>query len=1072
MMRQKHIQRPQPKIKAAFSKQRAHRALCTALGAATLLFGCIGPASPVQAQDITTGLVGHWEFDGDYTDSIGANDGSVIGDTTIIDGRVGSGAVYFDGDNDGVDFGDVTIMDGLGQATYCLWVKTSMVLSTETISVLRKDLSFNAFQYSPANGGWRTVLFTPSFIATNVYSEDIVDTNGTWQHFCSVYNGANLTLYKNGQNTGLSFAKSGNIADSAVSLIFGITEANDEDYEGAIDDVRFYNRPLTADDIAELYKQYTLSQCGNSYDAGKIIFNQDYAVMQYCNGTEWVNMGKEASILYGQKSTDTKKLVAWWKLNETSGATITDSSGNGNDGTWTDGVNNDVTEETTTGIVSSALTFDGIDDSIVVASPASMSFASGSSFTVSAWVKVSSCDSSGSKVFEKKQLSYEQLQLQCYSSDNLPRFSVRDSNSIDADAVGSTPINDNNWHLWTGVKDGNTVYLYIDGVLEDTQTAAFTGNWNDGEIRIGDSIDGGPRLIDGKIDDVRVYNYALSSTEVEKIASTAQSCPATDNGLVGYWTMDETSGATIADSSGQGNNGTWTDGVNNNVTDETMAGQVGTALSFDETVNNVITVPHAPELDLNSGYTVSGWVYFDSGAVVDVNPSWISKNNPGGWGSGWAIGRTSGGGNIVDGKIRLITSHARDFNDPDAISFTGWVYPVDTWVYVTITWDGAYNKYYLNGALLASETDAITVPPDTSTGDLLIGFAETNDYSEYQDGALDDLRLYNRALNDTEIAALYGASGGTCNASLCENPIGYSGELIFNSDDNVMQYCDGSEWIGLGPASAGGAGCSGPSGEAGSLIYNSDFDILQYCDGGDWRGIGADPTATVLADGLIGHWKLDETTGSSIVDSAGTSNGTWNDNSGNSVAEETTAGPVNKGITFDGTDDYIDLSATAVGTGSYDDITIAGWYKSAGTSVSDDQYMVILGDPVGGSRDVFMVGIDTAKRVRVLIESTAGNGENYGGTSDVVDQSWHHIAATRTKAVGGDINIYVDGVLEASYEVEDIHEDRTLTILGHSFIGDDPGATEQVNGTLDDIRVYNRALSGGEIAALYELGNP
>ncbi len=1055
MMREKHIQRPDPSTNGAFiSKQRAHRALCTALGAATLLFGCIGPASPVQAQDITTGLVGHWEFDGDYTDSIGANDGSVIGDTTIIDGRVGSGAVYFDGDNDGVDFGDVTIMDGLGQATYCLWVKTSMVLSTETISVLRKDLSFNAFQYSPANGGWRTVLFTPSFIATNVYSEDIVDTNGTWQHFCSVYNGANLTLYKNGQNTGLSFAKSGNIADSAVSLIFGITEANDEDYEGAIDDVRFYNRPLTALDIAELYNYSTLYQCGNSYDAGKIIFNQDYAVMQYCNGSEWVNMGKEASVLYGQKSTPTKELIRWWRLDETSGTTAADSSGNGEDATMGGGLTG---ADSIPGPVGTALYFDGVDDDVNFTD---INFAASDPWTISLWL----LDPGGSGYYFGRRGVIDAF----ISWNGDYAF---DDDSTNVPFVSTAPyLNQWTHHVYAADGAGN-LDVYMNGTLVNTITIDSD---NDGVMfeNIGHAYYNTNEAKEVGIDDVRIFNYALSQPEVEKIFNSAKSCPATDNGLVGYWTMDETSGATIADSSGQGNNGTWTDGVNNNVTDETMAGQVGTALSFDETVNNVITVPHAPELDLNSGYTVSGWVYFDSGAVVGVNPSWISKNNPGGWGSGWAIGRTSGGGNIVDGKIRLITSHARDFNDPDTISFTGWVYPVDTWVYVTITWDGAYNKYYLNGALLADETDAVTVPPDTSTGDLLIGFAETNDYSEYQDGALDDLRLYNRALTDTEIAALYGASGGTCNASLCENPIGYSGELIFNSDDNVMQYCDGSEWIGLGPASAGGAGCSDPSGEAGSLIYNSDFNILQYCDGGDWRGIGADPTATVLADGLIGHWKLDETTGSSIVDSAGTSNGTWNDNSGNSVAEETTAGPVNKGITFDGTDDYIDLSATAVGTGSYDDITIAGWYKSAGTSVSDDQYMVILGDPVGGSRDVFMVGIDTAKRVRVLIESTAGNGENYGGTSDVVDQSWHHIAATRTKAVGGDINIYVDGVLEASHEVEDIHEDRTLTILGHSFIGDDPGATEQVNGTLDDIRVYNRALSGGEIAALYELGNP
>ncbi len=62
-----------------------------------------------------------------------------------------------------------------------------------------------------------------------------------------------------------------------------------------------------------------------------------------------------------------------------------------------------------------------------------------------------------------------------------------------------------------------------------------------------------------------------------------------------------------------------------------------------------------------------------------------------------------------------------------------------------------------------------------------------------------------------------------------------------------------------------------------------------------------------ITSNLVGHWKLDETSGSTIVDSAGSANGTWSDGSGNDVAEETGKAVISRGLTFDGVEDYIDL---------------------------------------------------------------------------------------------------------------------------------------------------------------------
>lgn len=73
----------------------------------------------------------------------------------------------------------------------------------------------------------------------------------------------------------------------------------------------------------------------------------------------------------------------------------------------------------------------------------------------------------------------------------------------------------------------------------------------------------------------------------------------------------------------------------------------------------------------------------------------------------------------------------------------------------------------------------------------------------------------------------------------CSSPTGTEGAYFYNVDYNVMQYCNGLNWIAMGPViGAGGGSCSSPSGTAGKMIYNSDYTALQYCNGTSWIKIG------------------------------------------------------------------------------------------------------------------------------------------------------------------------------------------------------------------------------------------
>ena len=62
--------------------------------------------------------------------------------------------------------------------------------------------------------------------------------------------------------------------------------------------------------------------------------------------------------------------------------------------------------------------------------------------------------------------------------------------------------------------------------------------------------------------------------------------------------------------------------------------------------------------------------------------------------------------------------------------------------------------------------------------------------------------------------------------------------MIYNTDDHVLQFCDGANWLAMGEAGDGGAGCTNPTAPEGEVIFHDDIKVMQYCEGDDWVGIG------------------------------------------------------------------------------------------------------------------------------------------------------------------------------------------------------------------------------------------
>lgn len=204
------------------------------------------------------------------------------------------------------------------------------------------------------------------------------------------------------------------------------------------------------------------------------------------NGTEWV----DAYLNDG--------LVAYYPFD----GDVKDYSGNGLDGT----------DNTSAGYVagrvgSSGKDYDGSDDSVDVGDDASLNFGTGD-FTVSAWVNPSNLPNNH-YVISKYRPGYV-----LYINGSAFRFRVDDGTNATDLSSTTTPSTDTWYHLF-GIRSGGTSYLYVDNVEEASASADIDVASSNG-LTIGAQHDG-TNYYDGVIDDPRIYNRGISSTERDQI---------------------------------------------------------------------------------------------------------------------------------------------------------------------------------------------------------------------------------------------------------------------------------------------------------------------------------------------------------------------------------------------------------------------------------------------------------------------------------------------------------------------------------------------------------------------------
>jgi len=359
--------------------------------------------------------------------------------------------------------------------------------------------------------------------------------------------------------------------------------------------------------------------------------------------------------------------ISYWKFNEGTGTTAYDSAGS-NNGIFGTGSSAPTWANDSQCVSGKCLSFDGTNDYLNMGNSSAIT-SSTSQKSISAWIKVTGGESTWRTVIAP-------------SSSDLFHFQIQDTNKLQIyfygpskEALSTTLFNSSNFNKWfyiTAVWDGAYAKIYINGIEENRSTAG-SGSLTSATSNL--YVGNGYNLIrpfNGQIDEVKVYNTALTTDEIKqdynlgsaiKFGSTTQTIGATTTSLnycipgdtsycatpIAEYNFEENTGTVASDTSGNNNNGTfgtgssaptWSSGHSTN----------SNGVSFDGTndyiqINNLNSTPtsytisfwgkrntisnsYAVVLGLTSPYKNAVWIYENGNiAFGDANGTWASWNS-------------------------------------------------------------------------------------------------------------------------------------------------------------------------------------------------------------------------------------------------------------------------------------------------------------------------------------------------------------------------------------------------------------------------------------------------------------
>ncbi len=906
-----------------------------------------GPSASVN-QDVKRGLVGFWKFDdgaGQTTDDSSDlnNDGTrgltsseASDDPTWTSGKTGNGgALDFDSTTDLMNVGDdidFEFPSTTAQFSIAAWVKTDTTPSATNYTIAGKYNSTGLREYYLyINSSNQPLLFLSDdgtgVDATTRTSSSAI-TVGSWNHVVATIDIGtdNFLIYINGVQ--VSTTGTGTITDlfaGGASFIVGAVDSEsatpDWFMDGIIDEARVYNRALSAAEIRYLYN-------------------------------------------YGGP-------VGHWKMDEGTGSTAYDASNISNDGT--------ITEATyVAGQYGTALDFDGTNDVVTVSNANPIDFDVGlkNAVTFSSWINPDNAGEASAGQFIFKGTN-TWIRVDTLSGGRLDVEASLDLATTDATVNISSAVATGSWsHVVMSYTDDadDEITIYINGINVGASTNGVGGpaTTDTNNLLIAGTT---TNNFDGKIDDVRVYTYERSATEIlldynqgfaAEFGPSASVNQDVKRGLVGFWKFDDGAGGSADDSSDQNNDGTldgttglptWTSGKAGN----------GGALDFEEDNSQFVTMgdPASGILDFGDtdDFTIVGWVNRESTGCKGI----VTKN------SFAACSATLGTGYIVDFDLsNALRLWVRDGTDLYTVTSIQTFTTTGTWIHFAAVWDqdsAENSEIYING-VDDNGTDSGTIG---DIGSLANATAFTPGAvagaGAFFDGLIDEPRVYNRTLSAAEIRYLYNYGGP------------------------------------------------------------------------------------------VGHWKMDEGTGSTAYDASNISND-------GTITEATyVAGQYGTALDFDGTNDVVTVSnANPIDfdVGLKNAVTFSSWINPDNAGEASAGQFIFKGTNT-------WIRVDTLSGGRLDVEASldlATTDATVNISSAVATGSWSHVVMSYTDDADDEITIYINGI-NVGASTNGVGGPTTTDTNSLLIAGT---TTNNFDGKIDDVRVYTYERSSSEILLDYNVG--
>jgi hypothetical protein len=658
---------------------------------------------------LDVGLVGHWTFDGkdmvqNVADSSGqGNNGNLVGytSTTTVAGKIGQ-ALGFNGTSQYVDVS--TVPTASNPLSVSAWVyPTSFSQSSFGGGVGGTIIDENE---GGGSAGWllginnsNRIWFWPSG-GGDRFSTNTVPIN-KWTHVVATYDGTNLLLYINGtlDSTQTMSAPHGSATFFRVGARSWITGF----WKGSLDDVRIYNRALSTAEIAQLYRSTSST------------INKTVNIPNIDNG------------IVGHWTFDGKDMVQ----------NVADSSGQGNNGNLV----GYTSTTTVAGKIGQALSFNGTSQYVRSNTTNNVTM-SGSSLTIGLWLYLRSTPTYGvliNKGTNNNSMLWDWGLL--FTSGGGDLFLIRNGSNLSPTGI---VIPQNQWVFITATISDTQSLFYLNGVLKNSQGGVGIGATNNTlgrlvEMMGAGSNQAGSSFVNGQLDDVRIYNRALSTSEITQLYRSTSSTinktvniPNIDNGIVGHWTFDgKDMVQNVADSSGQGNNGN----LVGYTSTTTVAGKIGQALGFNG-VNQYVDAGNNVNVQLGTG-SVSAWI----------------KTTNAGTSYRGIVTKQFAYGMFLNDNVLMVFDWSGNANRSTGVNLAD-----NKWHLVTLT----FNSGVANGTVLyidgvARLATQMTIASQTTP--VQIGWANAG--GQYFAGNIDDVRIYNRVLSATEVKQLYKSNAGT-----------------------------------------------------------------------------------------------------------------------------------------------------------------------------------------------------------------------------------------------------------------------------------------------------------------------